>query len=185
MDDRVDGVLCKYRLHRVEIRQVAIFERDFLPDNGLNSTDCFSRGIVKIVKDDSIVSRLDNLDRLGHVSTGLHATMGEIQCGSQYSLFLRLEERTSHSWRQRTWCRRMRVVNWVEWKRGRKGNLDGDKNSPNSCLDFLKMSRPQVPPFHKLGFRPDQSGGANFARSMGHIKEFNYRKSCLVQSQQK
>jgi len=68
MDDRVDGVFCKDSFHRVKIREVTIFKRNLLPYNSFNSTDCFSRGIVKIIEDDNIVSRLDDLNSLNHVS---------------------------------------------------------------------------------------------------------------------
>jgi hypothetical protein len=68
VDDRVDGVFCKDSFHRVKVRKVAIFKRNLLPYDSLNSTDCFSGRIVKIVEDDNIVSRLDDLNSLNHVS---------------------------------------------------------------------------------------------------------------------
>lgn len=67
MNDRVNRVFCKNRLDRVEVRQVAVFERNLLTHNGFNSTDCFCGRIVKIVEDYNIVSRLDDLNRLGYV----------------------------------------------------------------------------------------------------------------------
>lgn len=67
MNDRVNRVFCKNCLDRFKVRQVAVFERNLLPHNGFNSTHCFSGGIVKIVEDYNIVSRLDDLNRLGHV----------------------------------------------------------------------------------------------------------------------
>jgi hypothetical protein len=68
VDDRVDGVFCKDSFYRVKIRKVTILKRNLLPYNSLNSTDCFSGGIVKIVEDDNIVSRLNDLNRLNHVN---------------------------------------------------------------------------------------------------------------------
>jgi hypothetical protein len=68
MDDRVDGVFCKNRFHRVKVRKVAVFKGNFFPYNSFNSTDCLSRGIVKIVEDYNIIPRLNDLNCLNHTS---------------------------------------------------------------------------------------------------------------------
>ena len=69
MDDRVDGIFCKNSFHRVKVRKVAVFKGDCFPYNSFNATDCFGRGIMKIVEDYNIVSRLDDLNCLNHVRT--------------------------------------------------------------------------------------------------------------------
>ena len=86
MDDRVDRVLCKDSFNGFKVCEVTILKGDLLPHNGFNSTDCFGGGIVEIVEDHSIVSRLDDLNGLDHIND----TTGNerIRCGSQCSLSL-------------------------------------------------------------------------------------------------